>query len=71
MKVKHDTLPEYKVEQLDTHYSIRERQVTRGHNIVADGWARASNPHPHPNPPNTLKHTQKESKTLISHFSIR
>ena len=25
-------------------------QVTRGHNIVADGWAGAANPHPHPTP---------------------
>ena len=39
--------------------------MTRGHNIVADGWAGASNPHPHPNPPPTLKHTKKISKTLI------
>ena len=30
-----------------------------GHNIVADGWAGASNPHLHPNPPPTLKHTLK------------
>ena len=31
-----------------------EEQVTRGHNIVADGWAGASNPQPHPTPiPNT------------------
>ena len=42
-----------------------EDQVTRGHNIVADGWAGASNPQPHPNPPPTLKHTQKVSKTLV------
>ena len=35
------------------------RKVTRGHNIVADRWAGASNPHPHPNLPPTLKHTQK------------
>ena len=40
--------------------------MTQGHYIVADGWARASNPHPHPNPPPTLKHTQKVSKTLVS-----
>ena len=26
----------------------KKEQVTRGHNIVADGWAGASNPHPHP-----------------------
>ena len=34
------------------------KQVTRGHNIVADGWAGASNPHPHQKPPPSLKHTQ-------------
>ena len=42
--------------------------MTRGHNIVADRWAGASNPHPLPNPPLTLKHIQKESKTLISNL---
>ena len=41
------------------------KQVTRGHNILADGWAGASNPHPPPNLLQTLKHTQKVSKTLI------
>jgi len=46
-------------------HSFFEKQVTRGHNIVADGWAGASNPHPHPNPSPTLKHTQKVSKTLV------
>ena len=30
------------------------KQVTRGHNIVADGWAGASNPHPFSNPNPTL-----------------
>ena len=35
-------------------------------NIIADGWARASNPYPHPNPySHTHKHTQKEFKTLV------
>ena len=42
-----------------------EKQVTRGHNIVADGWAGAFNPHPRPNPTPSLKHTQKISKTLV------
>ena len=37
----------------------------RGHNIVADGWAGTSNPHPLPNPPPKLKRIQKVSKTLI------
>ena len=40
-----------------------QKQVTRGHNIVADGWAGASNLHPYPVTPN--KHTQKVSKTLV------
>ena len=42
-----------------------KEQVTRGHNIVADGWAGASKPHPHPKAPPTLKHTQKVSKMLV------
>ena len=40
-----------------------------GHNIVADGWAGAANPHPHPTPlPTPLPtqtHTQKASETLV------
>ena len=35
------------------------KQVTRGHNIVADGWAGASIPHPHPNPHPTLTNILK------------
>ena len=46
-----------------------QKQVTRGHNIVADGWTGAANPHPHPTPhPTPLPtqtHTQKASKTLV------
>ena len=34
------------------------KQVTRGHNIVADGWAGACNPHPHPRPPHSHSNTQ-------------
>ena len=40
--------------------------MTRGHNIVADGWAGASNPHPLPNPPPSLKHTRKVLERLPS-----
>ena len=47
---------------------VRKKQVTRGHNIVVDRWAGASNPHPHPNTPSTHKHTQKVSKTLVFPF---
>ena len=32
-------------------------QVTRGHNIVANGWAGASNPHPYPKLHSIHKHT--------------
>ena len=41
---------------------ISEEQVTRGHNIVADGWAGASNPHPHPDPPQHSNIHNKSSK---------
>ena len=30
--------------------ALLKQQVTWGHNIVADGWAGASNPQPHPSP---------------------
>ena len=38
--------------------------MTQGHNIVADGWAGASNPHPHPTPIH-----KKHLKCSLSHFS--
>ena len=34
------------------------KQVTQGHNIVANGWAGASSPHPNPTTPTS--HTQTE-----------
>ena len=47
----------------------KEKQVTRGHNIVADGWAGVANslphPTPHPTPLPTQTLTQKASKTLV------
>jgi len=33
-----------------------QKQVSQGHNIVADRWAGASNPHPHANPNPTHKY---------------
>ena len=57
--------PQSSARDLSSCRSLLWKQVTRGHNIVADGWAGASNPHPHPNPLPTLKHTQKVSKTLV------
>ena len=46
-----------------------KEEVVRGHNIVADGWAGAANPHSHPTPYPapflTQTHTQKASKTLV------
>ena len=40
--------------------------MTRGHNIVADGWAGASNPHSHP-----TQMLKKHLKRLLPHFSTR
>ena len=33
------------------------QELTRGHNIIADGWAGASNPHSHPKPHSMHKHS--------------
>ena len=44
------------------------KHVTRGHNIVADGWAGAANPHPHPNP--HLKYTKSICKACFSTFQL-
>ena len=53
-----------------THFMLYQ-QVTRGHNIVADGWAGASNPHPHLMPPPSTPKPKKASKTLVFQFSTR
>ena len=34
------------------------KQVTRGYNIVANGWEGAYNPHPYPLPPHAHSHTK-------------
>ena len=52
-------------------FEYSSKQVTRGHNIVADGLAGASNPNSNPNSQPTHKHTQKVSKTLIFSISTR
>ena len=49
-------------------YRIERKQVTLGHNIVADGWAGASNPHFDPTHPPTAHKHQKRS---LSYFSTR
>ena len=41
---------------------VNFKQVTRGHNIVVDGWAGASYPNSYPM---LISHTKKTSKTLI------
>ena len=43
--------------------------MTRGHNIVVDGWAAASNPHPHPKS-HTCMH-KKHLKRSFLHFATR
>ena len=45
-------------------------QVTRGHNIVADWWAGASNPPPHPIPPRKKKNHHGHLMILLSPFKI-
>ena len=42
--------------------------MTRGHDIVANGWAGASNPNPHLTPFPTQTHTQKALKRSFFHF---
>ena len=46
------------------------KQVTRGHNIVADGWAGASNPHPYPIPLPTLTHTKSIKNARFPTFQL-
>ena len=45
------------------------KQVTGGHNILADRWAGASNLHPHPYlDPHTQTYTNKYQERSFSHF---
>ena len=53
---------------LTSAYS-RLTNVTRGHNIVADGWAGASNPHQHPNPLHTQTYTRIIYNACFPHFN--
>ena len=49
----------------------RRKQVTRGHNIVADGWAGASNPLATPKPtPNTQTHTKSIKNARFPTFQL-
>ena len=63
----------FKQGQKGKKYVVQLKQVTRGHNIVADGWAEAANPDTRPTPHQTAfqiqTHTQKASKRSFSHFS--
>ena len=46
--------------------------VERDHDTISDGWAGASDPHPHYKPHlDTLKHTKKSIKTLVFPLSTR
>ena len=53
------------IEKYFVNLEHSRKQVVRGQNIVADGWAGASNSHPHPHPHPTHKNTQKLSTMLI------
>ena len=45
------------------------KQVTGGHNVLADRWAGASNLHPHPYlDPHTQTYTNKYQERSFSHF---
>ena len=54
---------EEKVEEEEEEKEKKEEkeQVTQGHNIIADGWAGASNTHPHPKPHSIHKRTKKKN----------
>ena len=47
-----------------------EKQVTRGHNIVTNGWAGAANPHPNLMPHLTPFPTQTHKKTITLVLSL-
>ena len=57
---RHDAFNHY---AMGAHVKFTQReasvskQVTRGQNIITDGWAGASNLHPHPKPHSIHKHT--------------
>ena len=42
-------------------FGIVQEQVTRGHNIIVDGWAGASKPHRHPMLPLKLTYTSSRA----------
>ena len=54
----------------DSDWESKKKQVTRGHNIVADGWAGASNLQPHPTPipntPPTHSHSLNNNCSIIN-----
>ena len=49
------SMPEVRDKQMSMLKDLFES--TKSYNIVADGWAGASNPHPHPKPHSIHKHT--------------
>ena len=57
LEVANNTVASLQV-QVDLREFDREK-VTRGHNIVADDWAGATNSHPHLRPLPTLEHIQQ------------
>ena len=57
-----ETEKKKKREKMKKMNKIEIEQVTRGHNIVADGWAGVSNPHP------TFPTCTEPFKTLVFPF---
>ena len=55
---------------MEDFHSHMMQQVTRGHSIVADGWAGVSKPHPHPKPYSIHKHIKRIQNAHFSTFRL-
>ena len=53
----------------EPQYTVTE-QVMHGHNVVADWWAGAANPHPHPTPPQPPFQHRHVHKKLLKHLFL-
>ena len=54
---------------IETGMDEKRKQVSRGYNIVVDGWTWASNPHTHSNPNNPpTPYIQAYTKKYLKHL---